>query len=103
MAHSDMNRVAWLFLAERYLPDADLDRLRATVTAPQGTPDVGASRVRHRESIWIPGDETLISSFEASSTEALERALLISGSPADRIVRAVRITGHARSRRQRKE
>ena len=103
MAHTDLNRAARLFLAERYLPDADLERLRATVADPSRTPGAGQSQVRHRESIWIPADETLISTFEADSTEELERALRSAGTPADRIVRAVRVRGQGSTSRHSKE
>jgi len=102
MAHTDPTRAARLFLAERYLPDADLERLHA-VADPSGTPGHGRSHVRHRESIWIPADETLISAFEAPSTEELERALRSAGMPADRIVRAVRVRGQGRTSRHSKE
>ena len=81
-----------LFVVERYLPDFNLERLpRAVSTARHaGTGTGRRGRVRHQQSIWIPADETVISTFVADSSEALAEELRSLGVPADRIVEAVR-------------
>lgn len=81
-----------LFVVERYLPDATLDRLtRGELVARRTAMSAGGTRVvRHRESIWIPSDETVLSTFIAASSEAVAEALRTAGIPADRIVEAVR-------------
>jgi hypothetical protein len=81
-----------LFVVERYLPDATLERLtRGELAARRATPGPGGGRgVRHRESIWIPADETVLSTFIADSRESVADVLRAAGIPADRIVEAVR-------------
>ena len=81
-----------LFVVERYLPDATLERLtRGELAARHTASGPGGGRgVRHRESIWIPADETVLSTFIADSREAVADALRAAGIPADRIVEAVR-------------
>ena len=81
-----------LFVVERYLPDATLERLtRGELVARRTARGAsGANGVRHRESIWIPSDETVLSTFIAASSDAVGEALRTAGIPADRIVEAVR-------------
>jgi len=81
-----------LFVVERYLPDATLERLTSgeQIARRAARAAGGATGVRHRESIWIPSDETVISTFFAASSEAVAEALRSAGIPADRIVKAVR-------------
>ena len=81
-----------LFVVERYLPDLTLERLaRGELAARQaGTGTGRGGRVRHQQSIWIPADETVISTFVADSSEAVIEELRSLGIPADRIVEAVR-------------
>ncbi|HEU5204614.1 MAG TPA: hypothetical protein VFU17_09995 [Candidatus Limnocylindrales bacterium] len=81
-----------LFVVERYLPDATLERLtRGVLIARRAARGADGPRgVRHRESIWIPSDETVLSTFIAASSEAVAEALRTAGIPADRIVEAVR-------------
>lgn len=83
-----------LFVVERYLPDLTLERLaRGELATRQATRGSGGGKgVRHRESIWIPSDETVLSTFIADSREAVADALRAAGIPADRIVEAVRFT-----------
>ena len=89
MARTDAGH---LFVVERYLPDATLERLTSSeLTTRRAAPDPGGGRgVRHRESIWIPADETVLSTYIADSREAVADVLRAAGIPADRIVEAVR-------------
>lgn len=81
-----------LFVVEHYLPDATLERLtRGELATRRAAPDLdGEGGARHRESIWIPSDETVLSTFIADSREAVADVLRAAGIPADRIVEAVR-------------
>jgi hypothetical protein len=81
-----------LFVVERYLPDATLEGLtRGELAARRAARRHGSGNgVRHRESIWIPSDETVLSTFIADSKDAVADALRAAGMPADRIVEAVR-------------
>ena len=80
-----------LFVVERYLPDLTLERLaRGELATRRATRGPGGEGVRHRESIWIPSDETVLSTFIADSREDVADALRAARIPADRIVEAVR-------------
>ena len=94
-----------LFVVERYLPDLTLERLTRGELAARGAArgPGGGRGVRHRESIWIPADETVLSTFIAASSEAVADVLRAAGIPADRIVEAVRFVPDTFPQPDRKE
>jgi len=83
---------AQLFVVERYLPDLTIDGLAGRVLDERSDRAPADHRVgvRHQESIWIPADETVISTFVAASRDELARFLRDTGLSADRIVGAHR-------------
>jgi Nickel responsive protein SCO4226-like len=86
------------FLIESYLADTcdavDLARERARSVGAEGT------GIRYVRTTFIPGDETILHLFEATSLAALRRAARRSALPCDRIVEAVEDSGERASTRQ---
>jgi hypothetical protein len=88
-----------LFIAERYVPSADLelvqvDAARASAASDQATEDGAA--VRYLGSTLIPGDETCFVLFEAPSADDVRRLLERARITYDRLVEAVQIGAEER-------
>ena len=86
------------FLVERYLPAVPLGGLLAAVAADREAAVAMSTRglaIRHVRTIYVPGDETCYSLFEAWSEETVRAANAELGLPFSRIVEAIEI-GHER-------
>jgi Nickel responsive protein SCO4226-like len=83
------------YLVESYAAGSVVDdqRERARRAGEVGT------GVRYVRTTFLPGDETVLHVFEASSPEALREAARVAALPYERIVEAVEGSGRSRRRR----